>query len=127
MPADWGIDQRLVWQVTIRDETYRAEAWLQPEWEIFDDPFSRFFASAEGAAENQAPTLSTIEVPSAIRAGEAVDAVRPRQRRRSPGAPGTGIWPGAATDVPAGGGTDPAGERAPAPGLRPQASHPGRR
>lgn len=72
VPADWGIDQRLIWQVTVRDETYRAEAWLQPEWEIAGDPFSRFFASSEGAAENQAPTLSDIEVPSAIQAGEAV-------------------------------------------------------
>ena len=71
VPADWGIDQRLIWEVTLRDETYRAEAWLQPEWEIFADPFSSFFASGDGA-ENQAPSLSSIEAPATIRAGEAV-------------------------------------------------------
>ena len=57
VPADWG-DRRLVWQITIRDEAYRAEGWLQPEWEIAADPTSAFFAASEGQAENQPPTLS---------------------------------------------------------------------
>ena len=56
VPADWG-DKELVWQVTVRDQTYRAVGWLQAEWEIAANPSARFFAAAEGQAENQAPTL----------------------------------------------------------------------
>jgi len=61
VPADWG-DRRLVWQVTVRDETYRAEGWLQPEWEIGADPAGPFLASRERVADNQPPTL-TIDGP----------------------------------------------------------------
>ena len=49
VPADWG-DKELVWQVTVRDETYRAVGWLQPEWEIAANPGARFFAATEGQA-----------------------------------------------------------------------------
>jgi hypothetical protein len=56
VPADWG-DRRLVWQLTLREETYRAEGWLQPEWEIAAASASRF-AAAEGAPPNQSPTLA---------------------------------------------------------------------
>ena len=71
VPADWG-DERLVWQVTIRDETYRAEGWLQPEWEISANPGSAFFAAREGAAENEAPTMTAIEAPTTTGVGESV-------------------------------------------------------
>ena len=33
IPADWG-NKELIWQVTVRNETYRAVGWLQAEWEI---------------------------------------------------------------------------------------------
>ena len=56
VPADWG-DKRLVWQTTVRNETFRAIGWLQPEWEIATNAGGGFFAAAEGAATNQAPTL----------------------------------------------------------------------
>ena len=56
VPADWG-DKELVWQVTVRDQTYRAVGWLQAEWEIAANPGARFLASTEGQAANQAPTL----------------------------------------------------------------------
>ena len=33
VPKDWG-SKELVWTITVRGETQRARAWLQPEWEI---------------------------------------------------------------------------------------------
>ena len=91
VPADWG-DERLVWRVTIRDETYRAEGWLQPEWEISVDPMRAFFAAGDGAAENQAPTMSAIEAPTTTGVGESVmmsarvsDDGLPEPRRRGGG------------------------------------------
>ena len=57
VPADWG-DKALVWQVTVRDQTYRAVAWLQAEWEIEASAGARFFAATEGQAANQAPSLA---------------------------------------------------------------------
>ena len=56
VPADWN-DKELVWQMTVRDETFRAVGWLQPEWEIAANARGGFFAATEGAATNQAPTL----------------------------------------------------------------------
>ncbi len=56
VPADWG-ERELVWQMTVRGETFRAVGWLQPEWEIAANARGGFFAAAEGAATNQAPTL----------------------------------------------------------------------
>jgi hypothetical protein len=70
VPADWG-DKRLVWQVTIRDETFRAEGWLQAEWEIFADPTRTFFAAAEGQAENRPPTLA-VDAPGETTVGETL-------------------------------------------------------
>ena len=56
VPAEWG-DKELVWQVTVRDQTYRAIGWLQPEWEIAANPAARYLTSTEGQAVNQPPTL----------------------------------------------------------------------
>ena len=56
VPADWG-DKELIWQVTLRDQTYRAVGWLQAEWEIAANAGGGFFAAAEGDDTNQAPTL----------------------------------------------------------------------
>ena len=70
VPADFG-DTRLVWQITIRDETYRAEGWLQAEWEIAADQTSAFFAASEGQAENQPPTLA-VDAPRETTVGETL-------------------------------------------------------
>ena len=56
VPADWG-DKRLVWQTTIRNETFQALGWLQPEWEIAPGS-SSFGAASEGQDANQPPTLA---------------------------------------------------------------------
>ncbi len=84
VPADWG-DRRLEWQVTVGDETYRALAWLQPEWEIFANAAE---ARAGGQGDNQPPTLA-VTVPPGAAAGEQVtlsaavtdDGLPPPRRR----------------------------------------------
>ncbi len=89
VPADWG-DRELVWQVTVREETYRAVGWLQPEWEIAANPSARFFAATEGQAANQAPTLvvvaaRTLTLPDTLTMTATVtdDGLpEPQQRRR---------------------------------------------
>ena len=89
VPADWG-DRELVWQVTVREETYRAVGWLQPEWEIAANPRARFFAATEGQAANQAPTLvvdaaRTLTLPDTLTMTATVtdDGLpEPQQRRR---------------------------------------------
>jgi hypothetical protein len=62
VPKDWG-KKELVWSVTVRGETERAVAWLQPEWEI--DPI---YGGKERSAEslkNKPPTLA-VDVPSTV-------------------------------------------------------------
>ena len=56
IPADWG-NKELIWQVTVRNETYRAIGWLQAEWEIEASAGARSSATTEATTENQAPTL----------------------------------------------------------------------
>lgn len=91
VPADWG-DRRLEWQVTVDGETYRAEGWLQPEWEIFANPAE---ARAGGQGDNRPPTL-TVTAPAAAVVGEPVtlratvtDDGLPPPRRRGGGGRGT--------------------------------------
>ena len=54
--AEWG-DKELIWQVTVRDQAYRAIGWLQAEWEIAANAGGGFFTATEGDDTNQAPTL----------------------------------------------------------------------
>ena len=91
VPADWG-ERRLEWQVTVDGETYRAEGWLQPEWEIFANPAE---ARAGGQGDNRPPSLS-VDAPSAAVVGEPVtlraavaDDGLPPPRRRGGGGRGT--------------------------------------
>ena len=89
VPPDWG-DRKLVWAVTVRDETNRAVAWLQPEWEIFADP-SRRDDGLEGGPANKPPTLR-IDAASSVALGETLTMTavvtddglpKPRPRRSS--------------------------------------------
>ena len=89
VPADWG-DKRLVWQVTVGNETFRAEGWLQPEWEIDTRP-RNFSAATEGPA-NQAPTMVVDAAPTATVAGTLTmtatvsdDGLPPARERRGGG------------------------------------------
>ena len=96
VPADWG-DTELIWQVTVRDETYRAVGWLQPEWEIAAPGGGRS-GSADGATVNQPPTL-VVDAPQAVAVAEPVTMTatvsddglpEPRERR---GGGGRGTLP----------------------------------
>jgi hypothetical protein len=68
VPKDWG-KKELVWSVTVRGETERAVAWLQPEWEI-DPVYGGKERSAE-SLKNKPPTLavdalSTVTLPNTL-------------------------------------------------------------
>ena len=92
VPADWG-DKELVWQTTIRAETFRAVGWLQPEWEIAANRGTR----AAGAEEttNAIPSL-TIESAQTVAVGDTLrmtatvsDDGLPEPRERRGGGRGT--------------------------------------
>ena len=95
VPADWG-DEELVWQMTVRNETYRAVGWLQPEWEIAARARG---AAAEGAAANQPPTLAvdaarTITLPAVLTMTATVsDDGLPEPRERGGRGGGRGTLP----------------------------------
>ena len=69
VPADWGT-RELVWRVTVGGETYQAVGWLQPEWEIDDNPAANRLPD-EALRANQAPVLS-LDIPSAATVGQPV-------------------------------------------------------
>ena len=89
VPADWG-DKELVWQVTVRNETYRAVGWLQAEWEIAARARG---AATEGAATNHPPTLvvdaaRTLTLPDTLTMTARVSddgLSEPRERGRGGG------------------------------------------
>ena len=89
VPADWG-DKELVWQVTVRNETYRAVGWLQAEWEIAARARG---AATEGAATNHPPTLvvdaaRTLTLPDTLTMTARVSddgLPEPRERGRGGG------------------------------------------
>ncbi len=91
VPADWG-DKRLVWQTTIRNETFQAFGWLQPEWEIAPGP-AGFGATSEGQDANQPPSLAiesarSVAVSDTLRMTATVSddgLPEPRERRRGGG------------------------------------------
>jgi hypothetical protein len=68
VPKDFG-KKELVWSLTVRGETERAVAWLQPEWEI--DPI---YGGKERSAEslkNKPPTLA-VDAPSTVTLAHAL-------------------------------------------------------
>jgi hypothetical protein len=60
VPSDWG-KKEVVWTVTVRGQTERAVAWLQPEWEI--DPIPR---GVDRSVQNAPPTLTVDDGPSRV-------------------------------------------------------------
>ena len=95
VPANWG-DKELVWQITVRNETFRAVGWLQAEWEIDTSPRG-ISAATEGQAANQTPTMvvdaaRTVTLPSALTMIATVsDDGLPEPRERRGG--GQGLLP----------------------------------
>ena len=70
VPKDWGLKQELVWSLVVRGETFKAVAWLQPEWEI--DPVYGGRAPTPSQRKNKAPTLTlekaaaTVALPNVL-------------------------------------------------------------
>ena len=68
VPKDWG-QRELVWTVTVRGETYKAIAWLQPEWEI--DPIYDGKTRNAESLKNKPPTMAvdqaaTVTLPNTL-------------------------------------------------------------
>jgi hypothetical protein len=57
VPKDWG-KKEVVWTVTTRHKTERAVGWLQPEWEIENNP-----RGASPNIPNEPPTLVVSSAP----------------------------------------------------------------
>ena len=69
VPKDWGPKQELIWSLVVRGETFKAVAWLQPEWEI--DPIYGGRAPTADQRKNKAPSLTldqaaTVALPNAL-------------------------------------------------------------
>lgn len=69
VPKEWGRKDELIWSVTVRGETYKAVAWLQPEWEI--DPIYGGREPTADQRKNKAPSLTldqaaTVALPNAL-------------------------------------------------------------
>ncbi|MBI2820615.1 MAG: hypothetical protein HYX74_00190 [Acidobacteria bacterium] len=60
VPGNWGATQRLVWTLTIRGRTEKANAFLLPEWEIDDQVIAGGLAGGGGAPdlEHEAPAIT---------------------------------------------------------------------
>lgn len=65
VPKDWGLEQRVVWTLTIRGTTNVAKGWLQPEWEI-DKEVIMQEAGAGTDLENQPPVFVSGSGPQAV-------------------------------------------------------------
>ena len=98
VPSDWGVTKRLVWTLTIRGRTEKANAFLLPEWEMGGGVITASFAGIRTASErNQAPNISlgpdqTIALPktatlTALVSDDGLPLFRQRPPRPAPGAP----------------------------------------
>jgi hypothetical protein len=124
IPKDWPPARRLVWTLTVRGRTEKANAFLLPEWEINTSTIQGSLTAAMDPL-NQAPTIAvgpeqnqTIRFPeTATLTVSASDDGRPL--RRAPGSRGRGVegrgrQDGAAS--PPADGTEPPGASRPEPG-----------
>ena len=60
VPKDWSTEKRLVWTLTVRGRTEKANAFLLPEWEINDQALAGFLGgvgAAPDVGENKAPNI----------------------------------------------------------------------
>src|SRR5437867_7079207 len=87
VPKDWGLERRVVWNLSIRGKTNTAKGWLQPDWEINDEVMMEN-TSATTDPENEAPVI-TGSGPQTVSLGNTVtltataqDDGRPKPRRQ---------------------------------------------
>jgi hypothetical protein len=86
VPKDWGLDQKVVWTLTIRGKTNVAKGWLQPEWEINKEVIMQEVGGGADL-ENQPPVFvsgsgpQTVTLPNTVTlTATAQDDGRPKPR-----------------------------------------------
>ena len=96
VPKDWNRTKRLVWTLTVRGRTEKANAFLLPEWEInnqvraMNTDANPAGTGGEGAEQNQAPQITvdrtqTISLPAqATLTALVTDDGLPKPRARRP-------------------------------------------
>jgi hypothetical protein len=105
VPRDWDLKKRLVWTLTVRGKTEKANAFLLPEWEINNQVRAQngdgSAAGGGNAAEyNEAPEIAvgpaqSITLPdsatlTAFVKDDGLPAPKPRAPRRQPSAARSG-------------------------------------
>ena len=75
VPADFALDDELVWTVTHHGSTQVAVGWLQPEWEIDENTITsntrmQFGRSVEELFANQPASLTVESSASSVAVGE---------------------------------------------------------
>jgi hypothetical protein len=97
VPKDWPVSKRLVWTLTIRGKTEKANAFLLPEWEINSQVMAMNGAGGGGGGtdndNNQPPVISLgpeqtiVQSSSATVVAAVTDDGLPKPRTPRPGAP----------------------------------------
>ena len=77
VPADFGLEDELVWSVTAHGSTQTAVGWLQPEWEVDANTITfnsgmQFGRSVEELYTNQPASMTVGASASSISVGEPV-------------------------------------------------------
>ena len=65
VPADWKLEEKVVWTLTSHGRTDQAKGWLQPEWELSPDVLVENMGGGVRDPANKPPTI-TVDAPSSI-------------------------------------------------------------
>jgi hypothetical protein len=93
VPANWDKTQKVVWTLTSRGRTDRANGWLQPEWELSEDVVIENNGGGVPDPANKPPSLTTspdqtIVLPSMARlTASATDDGLPKPYKKAPSNP----------------------------------------
>jgi hypothetical protein len=93
VPANWDKTQKVVWTLTSRGRTERANAWLQPEWELSEGVRIENMGGGVPDPANKPPSLTTspdqtVILPSAATiTATASDDGLPKPYLRAPSNP----------------------------------------
>ena len=89
VPADFDQKEKVVWTLTSRGRTDKANGWLQPEWEINDDVIVENMGGGIRNPDNKPPSVTIVPVPSvtlpssATVTASATDDGLPKPNRRN--------------------------------------------
>jgi hypothetical protein len=93
VPADWDKTRKVVWTLTSRGRTDRANGWLQPEWELSEDVMIENMGGGVPDPANKPPSLTTsadqtVVLPNgATLTASATDDGLPKPYLRAPSNP----------------------------------------